>query len=96
MANDVVPIPVQPPAEDPPSKHGRMHGSAIGGMGISALVGFAAMIAFITVTWPENIARVLIAVCVVAGIAFITFAALAVFSAARDTYRNEGNVLPHD
>jgi ABC-type uncharacterized transport system permease subunit len=66
-----------------------MHGAAIAGMGISAIVGVASMLLYITVTWPENVGRVVIGVCLFSGLAFLTFASTAVFSAARDTYRNE-------
>jgi ABC-type uncharacterized transport system permease subunit len=66
-----------------------MHGAAIAGMGISAIVGVASMLLYITVTWPENVGRVVIGVCLLSGLAFLTFASTAVFSAARDTYRNE-------
>ena len=93
-ANNVGPLPGDPlPPEPapPPSPPGRLHGAAIAGMGISAIVGVAAMLAFITITWPENLKRVVVGVCLFAGIAFLAFAAAAVFSAARDTYRNESD-----
>jgi len=78
--------PEPPPAVTPPS---RLHGAAIAGMGVSAIVGVTAMLAFITVTWPANIARVVIGVCLFSGLAFLTCASAAVFTAARDTYRTE-------
>ena len=97
-ANNVVPLPGDAPVHGPPppSPPGRMHGSAIAGMGVSAIVGIAAMLAFITVTWPERIARLLIVVCLIAGLTFMTCAALAVFTAARDTYRNGGDAKADD
>lgn len=91
-ANNVVQLPGEPlPAEPvpPPSPPGRMHGAAIAGMGISALVGVAAMLAFITITWPANLSRVIVGVCLLAGLSFLAFASAAVFTAARDTYRND-------
>lgn len=91
-ADNVVPLGNEPHPPDPvppPSPPGRMHGAAIAGMGISAIVGVTSMLLYITVTWPENIGRVVIGVCLFSGLAFLTFASTAVFSAARDTYRNE-------
>ncbi|MBW3594997.1 MAG: hypothetical protein KY391_05410 [Actinobacteria bacterium] len=90
--DNVVPLPGDPPPPEPavpPSPPGRLHGAAIAGMGISAIVGVAAMLAFITVTWPEDVGRVVIGVCLFSGLAFLTFASTAVFTAARDTYRDD-------
>ena len=92
-SRNVVPLPgdrpvIEPP---PPSPPGRIHGLAIAGMGISAIVGVAAMLAFITVTWPDSLSRVVIGVCLISGLAFLAFASTAVLSAARDTYRNDAN-----
>lgn len=89
---NVVPLPgdrsvIDPPP--PPSPPGRLHGLAIAGMGISAIVGVAAMLAFITVTWPDNLSRVVIAICLLSGLVFLACASTAVLSAARDTYRND-------
>ena len=91
-ADNVVPLgndPRPPDPVPPPSPPGRIHGAAIAGMGISAIVGVASMLLYITVTWPQNVGRVVIGVCLFSGLAFLTFASTAVFSAARDTYRNE-------
>ena len=90
--DNVVKLPGDPPPPEPvppPTPHGKLHGAAIAGMGISALVGVCAMMAFITVTWPESMARVIIGICLLSGLAFLAFASSAVLSAARDTYRNE-------
>ena len=90
--NNVVKLPGDPPPPDPvppPTPPGKLHGAAIAGMGISAIVGVFAMLAFITVTWPENLARIIIGICLLSGLAFLAFASSAVLSAARDTYRNE-------
>ena len=79
------PPPETPP---PPSAPGRLHGLAIAGMGISALVGVTAVLAFITVSWPQEASRYVVAVFLGAGVVFLACASTAVFSAARDTYRN--------
>lgn len=55
-------------------------------MAISALIGIASMLAFITVTWPDGMGRYVIVVFVASIVAFMTCASIAVFSAARDTY----------
>lgn len=92
--DNVVQLPGDPPPPDPtppPSPPGRIHGAAIAGMGISAIVGVAAVLALITVTWPDSASRVVIGICVLSGLAFLTFASTAVFSAARDTYRKEND-----
>ena len=81
------PLPPDPPP--PPSPPGRIHGTAIAGMGISAIVGVCAMFALIAITWPDSLSRVVIGICLLSGLAFLGFASMAVFSAARDTYRNE-------
>lgn len=97
-ANNVVPLPGEPRPPDPvppPSAPRRVHGASIAGMGISAIVGVAAMLAFITVTWPDNIGRIVVGVCLVSGLAFLVFASVAVFSAARDTYRADEHRKAH-
>ena len=91
-ANNVVPLPGDPlPPEPvpPPTPPGRMHGASIAGMGISAIVGVAAMLAFITINWPGNVGRFVVGICLFSGLAFLAFASMAVFSAARDTYRDD-------
>ena len=82
-----------PPPEPPlaPSPPGRLHGLAIAGMGLSALVGVAAVLAFITITWPADMSRYVVAVFLASGVVFLACASTAVFSAARDTYRNGGD-----
>lgn len=88
---NIVRLPEPPPVEPAPrpTPPGRAHGASIAGMGISAIVGVVAMLAFITVTWPENIGRIVIGICLLSGLAFLSFASIAVISAARDTYRSE-------
>jgi hypothetical protein len=88
---NVVRLPGEGPTPEPtppPSPPGRLHGIAIMIMGISAIVGVAGFMAFITITWPQDMSRYVIGVSLVAGIVFLASASIAVFSAARDTYRN--------
>lgn len=74
------------PSEDAPSPPGRMHGLFIAGMAGSAFLGIVALFGFITVGWPQDISRFIIAVFFVAVIVFLACASAAVFAAARDTY----------
>ena len=55
-------------------------------MALSALTGIMSMLAFITVTWPGDTGRYVVAVFIGSGICFLACASMAVFSAARDTY----------
>lgn len=75
-----------PPTEPAPSPPTRMHGLAIGGMAVCALVGIVSMLAFITVNWPGRSSRYIVAAFVVAGIGFLACASAAVLTATRDTY----------
>ena len=85
---EVVRLPGGTPTEpdQPASRPGRLHGAAIAGMAVSALVGIAAMIAFITVRWPEDTGRYVVTILIIAGVSFLMSASIAVFAAARDTY----------
>jgi hypothetical protein len=88
-SDNVVPLGVEAPTPTPPAPAkplGRLHGLAILGMAVFALVGIAAMLAFITISWPDDTSRYVVAVFVASIIGFMTSASLAVFSAARDTY----------
>lgn len=80
----------EPPSPAPPSPPGRLHGLFIGGMAASALVGIVAVFGFITVGWPKDAARVIMAVFFAALIVFLGCASAAVFTAARDTYPRRG------
>lgn len=64
----------------------RLHRMAIGGMATFALLGILAMLAFITVSWPGESGRYVIAVFIFSGVGFLACASTAVFSAARHTY----------
>jgi hypothetical protein len=59
-------------------------------MALSAVVGFFALFAFVTVGWPGRTGRYVIMIVVFSGVVFMASAATAVLAAARDTYaRNE-------
>jgi len=64
----------------------RLHGAAIVGLALFALIGIGAMLAFITISWPDNTSRYALGVFMFSVVGFLTCASLAVFSAARDTY----------
>ena len=87
-SDEVVRLPREhePIPEVPVTPPGRMHGLAIAGMAVCALVGIIAMFGFITINWPGNSSRYIVFAFVAAGLGFLTCAAAAVLSAARDTY----------
>ncbi|HYI44691.1 MAG TPA: hypothetical protein VE174_04425 [Actinomycetota bacterium] len=85
----VVSLPNDMPSEEPVSPPGRLHGLSIAGMAVSALVGIAALFAFITINWPGSSSRYVMIAFIAAGVAFMTFASTAVLTAARDTYSRE-------
>ena len=86
---EVVRLPAEAPAVAPPAR-GRqpagLHGLAILGMAACAVVGIAATLAFITVTWPGGAGRYVVAVILACALGFVACAAIAVLFAARDTY----------
>ena len=87
--DNVVPLGVEGPPPEPAVESrplGRLHGLAILGMAVFALIGIAAMLAFITISWPDDSSRYVVAVFMIAVVGFVTSASIAVFSAARDTY----------
>ncbi|MDQ4144726.1 MAG: hypothetical protein M3198_13475 [Actinomycetota bacterium] len=88
LPENVVPLGQAPdPVEPEPSRHqGRLHRMAIAGMAISALLGIFSMLAFVTVTWPGESGRYVMAVVIGSAVGFMTCASLAVFAAARETY----------
>ncbi|HET7481972.1 MAG TPA: hypothetical protein VFK89_03855 [Actinomycetota bacterium] len=85
---EVVVLPGDPPEPTPPSPPGRAHGFSIAGMAASALVGMAAILAYVTVNWTPGAGHVVVGIFLVAGLTFLVCASLAVFTAARDTYRD--------
>lgn len=72
------------PAPSGPSS--RLHGMAIAGMALFALLGIGSMLAFVTIRWTGPAARFVIAVVIFSAIAFLVCASAAVFTAARDMY----------
>lgn len=87
--DNVVDLRAAPAVEEPPadvSSPGRLHAAGIFGMALCAVAGIVALIARITVGWPGNSDRYVMAVFVFAGIGFLASASVAVFSAARETY----------
>ena len=60
-------------------------------MALSALAGIAATIAFITVGWTSRAGHWVVAAVVFAAVGFLTFASIAVFTAARDAYPSGGD-----
>lgn len=52
------------------------------------------MLAFITISWPDELGRYLMVIVVISIIGFMTSASLAVFSAARDTYLPDSRTPP--
>jgi predicted lipid-binding transport protein (Tim44 family) len=85
-SGEVVDLPGAAPAiEPPPSPPGRAHGLAIGGMATSALIGIAAFFAFATVGWSDGPRRVIIGVFLFSILGFVSFASIAVFTAARES-----------
>ncbi|HYN35379.1 MAG TPA: hypothetical protein VEV82_00225 [Actinomycetota bacterium] len=79
--------PVAEPSPVAPTKpQGPLHRAAIAGMTICAIVGILSMLAFITVSWPEESSRYVVAVLIGSGVGFLASASIAVFSAARETY----------
>ena len=83
-----------PEPEIPPSPPGRLHGMAIAGMALSALVAIVAGFLFIAVGWPGDMGRVVVSVGFLAALSFLAFAAAAVFTAARDTYAHSDHKRP--
>ena len=78
--------PATPPEPKPVTPPSKLHAAAIAGMALCAIVGILALLARITVGWPGNSDRYVMAIFVFAGVGFLTSASIAVFSAARQTY----------
>ena len=72
------------PPPSPPSS--RLHGSAIAGMALFALLGIGSMLAFVTIRWTGPAGRFVVAVVIFSAIGFLVCASAAVFTAARDMY----------
>ncbi|MDQ4057974.1 MAG: hypothetical protein M3124_02500 [Actinomycetota bacterium] len=89
-----VEAPSEPQRAKPTPRIGRLHGLSIIGMAVSALAGIASMLAFITISWPDDLGRYLMAIFVFSVVGFMTSASFAVFSAARDTYPRHSRTPP--
>ncbi len=76
----------EPEPPSPVSRPSRLHGIAIAGMALSALVGIVALFLFVSVGWPDDTGRYVIAIFFLSTIGFIASASTAIFTAARDTY----------
>ena len=84
----VIPIGIRPPPEpEPPrAKHSALYSLALVGMALGALVGIGAMMTFVAVRWPDGTGKYVVAVFLGALVVFLASAAIAVFTAARETY----------
>ncbi len=83
---EVVPLDVAPPAPVPPPRQSGLHGLAIAGMSLSALVGVCVLFLSIGIGLPAGGRRIATAIIVGAVVVFLACASTAVFTAARDTY----------
>ena len=63
ISSDTPATPEEPPSTPPT----RLHGLAIGGMALSALLGIVSMLAFITVNWPGDTSRYIVGAFVFAA-----------------------------
>ena len=70
----------------PPSPAKGLHGVAIAGMALFAIVGIALLLALITVNWTDSSRSIIITIIVLIVVGFIASAATAVFAAARETH----------
>ena len=75
---------------------GRGHGLAILGMALCALIAIAALLAFITIRWPEGAGRYVQTIFIAAGAGFMFSASAAVFFAMRDSYAIGGGERSND
>jgi hypothetical protein len=73
-----------------------LHAISISGMATSALLGIASMLAFITIRWPTDTGRFVIALLIFSIVGFLASASIAVFSAAKDTYATSPRSDPED
>jgi hypothetical protein len=85
-----------PPARPPSGPHSKLHAISISGIATSALLGIVSMIAFITVRWPGDTGRFVIALLIFSIVGFLASASIAVFSAAKDTYASMPHSDPED
>jgi hypothetical protein len=83
---NVVSLPGEQPPAPPVTPPGKVHGLATAGMALCAVVGIVATLLFITIRWPGESGRFVVATVVLAGLGFFLCASIAIFAAARDTY----------
>ena len=63
-----------------------LHATATTGVAVFAVTGLLALLAFVTVGWPQDTGRYVMAVFIGSVIGVVACASAAVFTAARDTY----------
>jgi phosphate/sulfate permease len=56
------------------------------GMVVSAIVGFLALLGFVTVRWPGDSGRIVMAIFLFSIVGFVVCGSASIFTAARDTY----------
>ncbi|MEA2447678.1 MAG: hypothetical protein QOK47_1315 [Actinomycetota bacterium] len=83
---------VTEPHVEPVTPPGRVHGLAIAGMAVCALIGIVAMFGFITINWPGTSSRYIVIAFIGAGVGFLACASTAMLTAARDTYARERSI----
>jgi hypothetical protein len=88
---DIVPLrpdapPPSPELPRPTRRPSGLHAMATAGMALCALVVILSGIAFLTIGWPGQSGRVVIAVGMGGVIGFLACVSAAVLTAARDTY----------
>ena len=85
---NIVPLGVEPVVEDPRpvTRPGRLHSWGTNGMTLFAFLGIAAMVAFISVRWPQNTGRYVIGALIFSVLGFLFCASMAVSAAMRDSY----------
>jgi hypothetical protein len=92
LPNEVTAGAIVPPPR--PSAPSRLHGAAIAGMALGALIGTVTLLSLVTVGWTDDMRRYLVITIVGAGVFFLTCASAAVLTAARDTYPTRPDTTP--
>jgi hypothetical protein len=90
---NIVNLRAEPLVTEPPPKPkplSRLHGIATAGMALCAFAGIISLLGLITVRWPGNSNRYVMASFIASGIGLLFCCCIAVFSAARDTYARNG------